>query len=170
MSYAIGNQNSSVVSSAQRFQEILAAQRGETAYVKPWQHKLKALLGKENTLLSLGQLDNKCHLATRAPKGIQQVPISRIRGSVGRSEEFTNNFRPLKDHTRQRWISVARAWQTGHSLPPVELVQVDDTYFVMDGHHRISVAQTMGQAVIDASVISWTAVSEAEQACVNSIL
>ncbi|MCB8986520.1 MAG: ParB N-terminal domain-containing protein [Ardenticatenaceae bacterium] len=55
-------------------------------------------------------------------------------------------------------------------MPPVDLVQVGDTYFVMDGHHRISVAQAMGQDEIEASVITWTAVSAADQACVNEIL
>jgi hypothetical protein len=37
-------------------------------------------------------------------------------------------------------------------LTPVELIQVGDVYFVRDGHHRISVAQAMGQKAIDAEV------------------
>jgi hypothetical protein len=40
-------------------------------------------------------------------------------------------------------------------LPPVELIQVGDVYFVRDGHHRISVARMMGQDSIDAEVTVW---------------
>ena len=35
------------------------------------------------------------------------------------------------------------------------LVQVGDIYFVRDGHHRISVAQALGQTDIDARVTIW---------------
>jgi len=156
--------------SAQKYQAVLAMDRWEDVYVKPWEQKVKALFGREQNLLSLGLLDQTCHLAARAPKGIHNVPINQIRGSVGRSDEFTPGFRPLKDHTRQRWISVARAWQAGQSLPPVELVQVNDTYFVIDGHHRISVARAMGQITIEANVIVWTPGTTEEQACVESVL
>jgi len=43
----------------------------------------------------------------------------------------------------------------GTPLPPVELVQVGDVYFVRDGHHRISVARTVGQRDIEAEVTVW---------------
>ena len=35
----------------------------------------------------------------------------------------------------------------------MQLVQVGDRYFVRDGHHRISVAQALGEAFIDAEVV-----------------
>ena len=38
------------------------------------------------------------------------------------------------------------------TLPPVELIQLEDRYFVRDGHHRVSVARAMRQELIDASV------------------
>ena len=40
-------------------------------------------------------------------------------------------------------------------MPPVELVQVRDAYFVRDGHHRISVARALGQRDIEAEVMVW---------------
>jgi hypothetical protein len=43
----------------------------------------------------------------------------------------------------------------GAALPPVELVRVEDIYFVQDGHHRISVARAMGQTCIEAEVVVW---------------
>lgn len=50
---------------------------------------------------------------------------------------------------------MAVAQQQGRSLPPVELIQIGEVYFVRDGHHRISVAQTMGQEQIEATVTVW---------------
>ncbi len=41
------------------------------------------------------------------------------------------------------------------ALPPVDLIQLGDTYFVRDGHHRISVARALGYAYIDANVTVW---------------
>jgi ParB-like chromosome segregation protein Spo0J len=34
-------------------------------------------------------------------------------------------------------------------------VDLDDTYFVIDGHHRISVAKMLGQREIEAEVTVW---------------
>jgi hypothetical protein len=52
-------------------------------------------------------------------------------------------------------VGIATAGYMGRTLPPVELIQVGDLYFVRDGHHRISVAQAMGQESIEAEVTVW---------------
>jgi len=52
-------------------------------------------------------------------------------------------------------MGIAAARQMGRTLPPVELIQIGDLYFVRDGHHRISVARGMGQEHIDAEVTVW---------------
>lgn len=62
------------------------------------------------------------------------------------------SFYPVRDHNQGRWLGVATARQEEKSLPPVELIQVGDVYFVRDGHHRISVARALGQPVIEAEV------------------
>jgi len=84
--------------------------------------------------------------------GQREVPLDQIRGTEGRSNDFDDRFHPLTDRTRQRWMSVARANEQGLSLPPVDLIQVGDVYFVRDGHHRISVARAFGQTTITARV------------------
>jgi hypothetical protein len=86
---------------------------------------------------------------------MQAVPICQIRGSQGRCHDFDRNFYPLQDHLKSRWLRVAMAWQLGLALPPVELIQVGDVYFVRDGHHRISVAKALGQLEINAEVRVW---------------
>lgn len=85
-------------------------------------------------------------------KGIQTVSIDAIRGSEGRCNEFDARFHPLKEHTRFRWERVASARQDGIALPAVDLIQIGASYFVRDGHHRISVASAMGEKVIEANV------------------
>src|SRR4051812_24592232 len=47
----------------------------------------------------------------------QAVPIHQICGSDGRCEDFDSVFRPLKGHTQDRWLNVARVYLAGHSLP-----------------------------------------------------
>jgi hypothetical protein len=96
-----------------------------------------------------------CTPSNDHPTGARTVPIDQIRGSQGRSRDFDPDFNPIQDHTKLRWLSIARARQNGTSLPPVKLAQVEDIYFVQDGHHRISVARAMGQQDIEAEVTIW---------------
>jgi len=44
----------------------------------------------------------------------------------------------------------------GLALPPVELIQVGEVYFVVDGHHRISAARALKYTHVDAVVTEWT--------------
>lgn len=113
------------------------------------------LLGRANHLCDLGNVKEVAAPQARWHAGIHSVPIHQIHGSEGRSRDFSRDFRPLQSHTRQRWINVAAARQRGVALPPVELVQVGDVYFVRDGHHRISVARARGEMFIDAEVSVW---------------
>lgn len=85
-----------------------------------------------------------------------QVDPKRITGSfnAGRTRDFDGNFRPKHERLADRWISVAKAYLRGRSLPPVKLVEIGDSYFVLDGHHRISVARALGQEKIKAIVVS----------------
>jgi hypothetical protein len=87
--------------------------------------------------------------------GSQTVAIRQIRGSEGRCGDFDQDFNPLKSHNKNRWISVASAWQQGIYLPAVDLIKVGEVFIVRDGHHRISVARFMGTDFIDAHVTEW---------------
>jgi hypothetical protein len=76
--------------------------------------------------------------------GIHPVSIDRIKGSEGKADVFDTAFYPVKEITRSRWVSIAREKLRGRELPPVEIVDVDGVFYVRDGHHRISVARTLG--------------------------
>lgn len=85
--------------------------------------------------------------------GLRTVSIQNIRGTEGKSNAFDAGFFPRSETSRERWFNVAQEKVNGHPLPPVELIDVDGTYYVRDGHHRISVASSLGETFIDAEVI-----------------
>lgn len=122
----------------------------------------QALLEQAKSLL-LGHICRLVNLAAIAPAqvrsrhygGIKTVNISQIRGSLDRGDDFDHHFQPLSDRLRDRWVSVAVARCQDIALPAVSLVQVEDRYFVEDGHHRLSVARMLGQSCIDAEVTVW---------------
>jgi hypothetical protein len=111
--------------------------------------------GKRRQLLNLDEVQKATQVRSRTHAGLQQVPIAKIQGSEGRCEDFDANFRPLRDHSKERWVGVAVARNSDVTLPAVQLVQINDTYFVRDGHHRISVARLLGQLDIEAEVTVW---------------
>ncbi len=87
-----------------------------------------------------------------ATTGVQIIPLDQIIGSEGRSQDFDNQFWPITDHTRDRWINIAMAMGTGKPLPPVQLIESVNGYVVRDGNHRISVARALGQELIEAEI------------------
>jgi hypothetical protein len=84
--------------------------------------------------------------------GLQVVPLDAIVGSVDRTADFDRGFRPTSPRLRSRWERIAAAQRRGESMPPVSLFKIGDLYFVRDGHHRVSVAKSLGRPDIDAYV------------------
>jgi hypothetical protein len=71
---------------------------------------------------------------------------------VDSTRDFDRRFRPTSNRVRERWERLALAQRRGESIPPIDVYQVGELYFVVDGHHRVSIALAMGQKVIDAYV------------------
>ena len=84
--------------------------------------------------------------------GTKVIPLDAIVGSVDKVRDFDRRFRPTSGRSRQRWERLARASRTGEEIPPIDVYQVGDYYFVQDGHHRVSVARSLGLDVIEAHV------------------
>lgn len=85
--------------------------------------------------------------------GIQTIEIEQIGGSLNRCEDFDANFLPKSSRTKERWMSIAVAMFKDIGLPAIDVYLIGDTYFVADGHHRVSVAKALGYLYIDAKVI-----------------
>jgi hypothetical protein len=118
-----------------------------------WNEVAGFLNRRSNRLLSWRDVEEELHLGPLVDREVVTVPLDRIVGSVGRYNEFDRAFMPKLDSTAPRWRSVAGAYLNGVSLPPVTLYRVGDIYFVVDGHHRVSVARELGRAAVDAKVI-----------------
>ncbi len=74
-----------------------------------------------------------------------------ICGSVGRYDDFTSAFLPRKEHMQERWERVDVAMKAGKT-PPIDVYQVGESYFVLDGNHRVSIARQRGLETIEAYV------------------
>ena len=88
-----------------------------------------------------------------AGRGVREIPLDAIKGTTepNRAAQFDHAFRPAK-LTRSRWQSVWMALHRGTTLPPIDVVQIGDTYAIRDGHHRVSVAKALGVPTIHAIV------------------
>src|SRR5688572_21135910 len=110
------------------------------------------LSGKPTTLLSYDEIKEKLHIGGPIYRGVKTVRVEQIAGSLNRYHEFDSVFLPASDQLADRWQSVNRAFYLEISLPPVVLYKVGQVYFVVDGHHRVSVAREQGQLYIEAEV------------------
>ena len=88
----------------------------------------------------------------RLYRGTRVVEVDKIVGSVGRWRDFDRSFLPARASVGERWKRIDRAFQRGEDLPPVELYAVGGAYFVVDGHHRVSVARYHGVPTVEAAV------------------
>lgn len=110
------------------------------------------LTGKSADLLSYEDVRQKLKVKGTIMRGLKDIPLEAIVGSVGRYADFTRSFLPRQDSDEERWARVKIA-QTGlGGLPPIKVYQIGDAYFVLDGNHRVSVARQLGAPTIQAYV------------------
>jgi hypothetical protein len=102
--------------------------------------------------------------ADRKFLGLQTIPVRSITGSVNRSRDFDARFRPLKKHLRDRWAGAFLRSNTDR-WPPISVNKMGETYFVEDGHHRVSVANFLGMLYIQAEVWEYPPQAVQAQAC-----
>lgn len=110
------------------------------------------LSGQPTRLLSYDEVREKLRVGGPIYRGVQTIRIDQVAGSLNRYHQFDRAFLPTQDDTASRWQRVDRAFYEDISLPPVVLYKVGQVYFVVDGHHRVSVAREQGQEFIEAEV------------------
>ncbi len=95
-------------------------------------------------------------LEGRAYGGVQEIPLDRVVGSAAapsKTGDFDPGFLPINRRMRDRWTRIYQAMVEGDELPPIDVYKVGDDYYVIDGHHRVSVARSLGRATINARVV-----------------
>jgi nucleotide-binding universal stress UspA family protein len=119
------------------------------------QEVLARLTGQSNELLSYDEVAEKLKLNVRSERGVHDIPLDAIVGSVGRYTDFTRSFLPRGTINQDRWARVKAAIDNpgGVGLPPIDVYKVGEVYFVLDGNHRVSVARQEGFSHIQAHII-----------------
>jgi hypothetical protein len=117
----------------------------------------RRVLQRPQSLYNLNTLKPVLGLQGSFYAGMQVVPIGSIIGSEGRTTDFDMDFHPTSAILRERWVNLAMMYLVHLQLPSIELIQIEEAYFVRDGHHRISVSRAFGQLAMHAQVITWKA-------------
>lgn len=113
---------------------------------------MERLTGRSEALLSFEEVKQRLQVTGVSDRGLQEVPIGAIVGSVGRYTDFTRSFLPKRASDEERWAGVMVAMMEKGRFEPIQLYQVGDAYFVLDGNHRVSIARHLGWEQIAAYV------------------
>jgi hypothetical protein len=123
--------------------------RRRTDRAKRW------LLRQPRECSQLPSLDHQLGASAtqRRPVGMQAVALNSIVGTAesSKARAFDHRFRPPPT-SRHRWERLWVAARRGEPLPPVSVLQLCYDHFLVDGHHRVSVAHDLGMHAIDAEV------------------
>ncbi|MCA9885746.1 MAG: hypothetical protein KC546_12575 [Anaerolineae bacterium] len=117
---------------------------------------LDLVRGKPMELLSFDEVKDKLDLQNQTYRGLHDIPLDRIVGSVGRSKDFTRRFLPKNSSMSDRWSRIYALFHSQEGPPPIEVYLIDDVYFVRDGNHRVSVARELGFETMQAYVTELT--------------
>jgi hypothetical protein len=120
------------------------------------QRALRWLLRRPQEAIALASLDDALAASTppaRRALGLCAIPLESIVGTAesSKARAFDRRFRPPST-SRRRWERLWIAGRRGAALPPISVYRLGDRHFVADGHHRVSVAHSLGMAAIDAEV------------------
>jgi nucleotide-binding universal stress UspA family protein len=139
--------NSSTISISHAVQDFRSARQKATLL-----EIVSRLTGSSTELLSYDDVRQKLRAQVSPKSELKEVPIDAIIGSVNRYQDFSRGFLPGKNIDEERWANVELANYASMGLPPIEVYQIDEVYFVNDGNHRVSVAKQLGSSNIQAYV------------------
>ena len=132
-----------------------------TRLVRSWRdRRLAGVARRQAERTELPSLYDRYPEASRAPRrrvGLRSIPLEEIVGTARHPTQNTADFLPLPrlrgENWRARWQRINRANDVLATLPPVELLQVGDEYYVVDGHNRVAAARQANAVEIDADVV-----------------
>lgn len=89
--------------------------------------------------------------------GLVEIPIELIVGtrSVGRSDAFSHTFYPLmpdESEFAMKWMSLCKAHLSEGITDPIKVYEYMHTFYVVEGHKRVSVLRFFGAVSIPAEV------------------
>ena len=117
-----------------------------------WQEVWGFMTGRSIDLLRFEEVKSRLRLRDERNLGLQEIPLDKVVGSVGRYKDFTRTFLPRTNAIRSRWQRLDAMARGPSGFPPIEVYKIGQVYFVIDGNHRVSVAKQLGAATIEAYV------------------
>jgi hypothetical protein len=93
-------------------------------------------------------------LVRRYQRSLVSVPVDKVVGSLNKAGSMDRRFRHKngKVDSRLSALREANEWAMV-ALPPIDLYQLGDEYYVVDGHHRMALALENHQVEIEANVV-----------------
>jgi hypothetical protein len=110
----------------------------------------------DGDLLDLDEVERRLRPFARRYVGIRAIPLDHVVGTDSRAGAFTRRFRPRHRFSRDRLRSLQTAFPDG-GFPPITAVKLGDTYFVIDGHHRVALARRYRSDTIEADITEFVA-------------
>ncbi len=136
---------------------VRALEDFDAARARAFRRAIRSIItGRGRRMRSIEPLLRAAGMEGRAFGGEKEIPVDKIVGSVApesKTADFDPVFLPVHRRQRDRWTRIYRAMVEGDELPPIDVYKVDDSYYVIDGHHRVSVAKKLGRPTINARVI-----------------
>lgn len=136
--------------------DLRAREEFDAARYRAFRRGVRAVLTRgARRLASLDHVLEAARLDARADLGVQEIPMERIVGSAaeGRVEDFDRAFLPTNRRLRDRWSRLHAAIAAGAEIDPIDVYKVGESYYVIDGHHRVSVLRSLGRNRMKARVI-----------------
>lgn len=92
-----------------------------------------------------------------ADLGVVEIPIELIVGtrSAGRSQAFSHSFLPLMEEDSEfchKWTALCKAHMDSGITDPIKAYEYMHTFYVVEGHNRVSVLRWFGAVSIPAEV------------------
>lgn len=138
-------------------ERIRALEDFDAARFRAFRRSVGSILTRRaRSLQSIGPVLEAAGLEGRSFGGIQEIPVDKIVGSAAppsKTGDFDPAFLPVNRRLRDRWTRIYQAMVEGDELPPIDVYRVGDEYYVIDGHHRVSVARSLARATINARVV-----------------
>jgi hypothetical protein len=133
------------------------------------QDLLLAKLTGRKTSLAVFPEDAPEKSPNRRYVGVYEIPVKEIIGTLNRRNDFDHQFRPLHKSLQDRWVHAHLSLQV-EGWEPILVHKVEENYYVEDGHHRVSVARSLGLAFIQARVWEYPCVEKGTKDCTPNMI
>lgn len=132
-----------------------ARERFEAARFRAFRRAIRAALaGRGRRLIPLDEILEAAGFEGQSSGGVREIPLELVVGPAhaGRTKDFDAAFLPTTRRLRDRWARLYEAQLAGAEIPPIDVYRMDNRYYVIDGHHRVSVFRSLGHDTIKARV------------------